>query len=165
MDNVHPDQRLAAILDPSERLLWSGQPVPQYQATARTGGPWVLALTVLVASLVLSVVLSLLFHSFCLVTLLVLPVLPFLRRSSAQRYALTNRRAIIGGGGQQVQSFSAGQVVAIERRDHDDGTGDVLFATLDGSGIGAMPGFYGIADAPRIEHLAQDVLLMRENAQ
>lgn len=157
-----PGQQLNAVLDPSERLLWTGQPLPQYRAQSWYGGPWALALALLGGSLLLSVLLSLLFQSFCLVTLLVLPVLPFLRRSPEQmRYALTDRRAIIVGGGmfgQSVQSLYPGQVLTVQFREHPDGGGDVLFTTLGGS-IGGPPGFYGIADAQRVEQLARSVLL------
>jgi hypothetical protein len=166
MQNTNPDQRIAAVLDPSERLLWTGQPLPQHQANSHSGGPWTTALALLAGSLVLSVLLSLLLQTFCFIALLVLPVLPFLRRSRTQAgYALTDRRAIISGGGmfgQGVQSFYPGQVVDVQVREHADGSGDVLFATLNSSGtvsIEGLPGFYGIADAQRVENLARSVLL------
>jgi hypothetical protein len=151
------------MLDPSERLLWTGQPLPQHGAGSRSGGPWATALALLAGSLVLSVLLSLLLQTFCFIALLVLPVLPFLRRSQASAgYALTDRRAIIVGGGmfgQGVQSLYPGQVVDVQVREHADGSGDVLFSTLESSGIQDLPGFYGIADAQRIEQMARGVLL------
>jgi hypothetical protein len=58
-----------------------------------------------------------------------------------------------------VQSFYPGQVVDVQVRKHADGSGDVLFATLDSGGIEGLPGFYGIADAQQIENLARGVLL------
>jgi hypothetical protein len=163
MQNTPPDQRIAAVLDPSERLLWTGQPLPQQRAGSRGGGPWSTALALLAGSLVLSVLLSLLLQTFCFIALLVLPVLPFLRRSQASAgYALTDRRAIIVGGGmfgQRVQSFYPGQVVDVQVREQADGSGDVLFATLESSSMQGLPGFYGIADTQRIEQMARGVLL------
>jgi hypothetical protein len=82
----------------------------------------------------------------------------------ATTYALTDRRAIIIGGGlcgQRAQSFYPGQVEAVACHEHSDSTGDVLFSTIDGN-IGEMPGFSGIADAQHVAHLAQGVLITRK---
>ena len=73
-------------------------------------------------------------------------------------YGLTNRRAIIitGGSTKKVQSYTGDDMGVIERTERSNGTGDVVFATVEGKKSVEQVGFMGISDARRVERLLLD---------
>jgi hypothetical protein len=73
-------------------------------------------------------------------------------------YGLTNRRAIIitGGSTKKVQSYTGSDMGVIERTERSNGTGDVVFATVEGKKSVEQVGFMGISDARRVERLLLD---------
>jgi hypothetical protein len=75
-------------------------------------------------------------------------------------YAITNRRIIMieGGTSRTVKSFVQKDVQQIERREHSNGTGDVIFARERVRGSKGRIntreiGFFGIAQAQEVERL------------
>lgn len=79
-------------------------------------------------------------------------------------YAVTNRRAILieGGTSRSVQTFERGEIGHIERREHSNGTGDVIFARERVSGAKGRSylrevGFWGIPNAREVERLMRQL--------
>lgn len=89
------------------------------------------------------------------------------RRAGSTVYAITDQRLFIlrGGRTRSVQSFGPGDISKIERNEHDDGTGDVIFAEEVASHSVSVTvgyrrrhrtqvrdvGFFGIAEAREVE--------------
>ncbi len=83
-------------------------------------------------------------------------------KSGSRIYAVTDQRAIIAdiGRSTNMRSFPLGEMTAIERREQDDGSGDVMFAEerrsrAKGGTYTVRHGFLGVGDARG----AEDALL------
>lgn len=74
-------------------------------------------------------------------------------------YAVTDRRALIitGGRSRTVKSLGPADTARVERKEHGDGTGDLVFEQADSGDRRRqqrMPtGFFGIRDARTVEQL------------
>jgi hypothetical protein len=104
------------------------------------------------------------------------------RQSASSVYALTDQRALIitAGlmGGKTIKSYGEADISHIERHEHRDGTGDVLFAHepraasyYAGSGVYGKRhtidavGFFGIRHARDVEMLMLETFKLRDAGQ
>ena len=158
-----------------ERLLWVGLPDSRRlmgQRSAGTDYRVKIFLLSLIGLLMLSVFatggtspalyISLFFLLF--LSALFVPMLSRYLRGKQTVYAVTNRRAIVIEPG-KVQSFGENELQHIERRKHNNGTGDIIFKTdyyirTVVTGYGATQqrnhiahGFFGIENPEQVEAL------------
>lgn len=84
-------------------------------------------------------------------------------------YALTERRAIIVAGGFKttVQSLYRADLETFQRKDHENGTGDIVFprrcnAASDRTAAGTLVGFFGIPDVQEAEALIRNIINERK---
>lgn len=82
------------------------------------------------------------------------------RKALKTVYVITNRRAIIieGGWSLEIRSYTADQLGNLVRREHRDGTGDVILETVHERGTKGRVhtierGFFGISSAREVEQM------------
>ncbi|TWT99395.1 hypothetical protein Pla108_03320 [Botrimarina colliarenosi] len=162
-------------LDRDERLAWLAQPDPK----AYTRGYWVIQLFgvpftafsvfwIAMASSMGGGFFGLFGVPFVLVGTGMLTA-PFWCRRLARRsvYAITDQRAIVfkqEWSGMSIRSFRPDQLGAIERKQHADGSGDLIFAkeitqygrNNHGPHISRI-GFIGIANVKQVEDLIENL--------
>jgi hypothetical protein len=187
-----PPQVLARVereLDQGEALLWWAQPDPRRMArqtlpiqivgivfTLMSLGFVVIPLGLaLVSGLGAGILLGLIF-SVCSLPFVAIGIAmmsaPLWARRAAGRtaYVLTDRRAIIFGGGlhSSTRSFSPQRLGDVERVDRSDGSGDLIFdrhvshhhgsRRRHGSHHVTPIGFLGITDVHQVDKLIRDLV-------
>jgi hypothetical protein len=169
-------------LDDGEQILWSARPDParvarQYILMFVFGIPFTLfALFWMGMTSMITGLMPGEFTPFKLFPLFGLPFVlvglgllssPFwaYRKAKSGAYAITNRRIIIieGGSSRSVKSYVKRDVQQIERREHSNGTGDLIFAREYVRGSKGRVntreiGFFGIPRAREVEHLLRGLI-------
>lgn len=176
---------LNAQLQAGERVIWSSQPVPGLYA--RQAMPTAYAGIAIIAVAIGWIVVT---HSIGSVVrrddvpdrlpLLGVPIALvgiglalsplWVRRSAARAvYAVTDRRALVIRprvfGAVEIESYQAGGLASMTRRQRADGAGDLIFEQFErhvGSGTVTTTvyrGFMGVADVKRVEELIAATLL------
>jgi hypothetical protein len=176
-------QTAQAQLEPGERLLWHGKPDPRRGLLAMIpivlfAIPWTgfaVFWTAAASGLLFEdsrpgwISLFALFGvPFILVGLGMLTS-PYWSYKKAQRtvYALTSRRAMIitGRSTKKVESYTGNDIGIVARTERPNGTGDVLFATIEGKKSSQKVGFIGIPDVRRVERLLLDTFKKESDAK
>lgn len=184
-----PDRRVRSELRPGERILWTGGPKPTrcilLTVPAALGGItflgfgafWMrdtgLSRMLFVRAVAEPGALNPMLDPFSLFVLpalilgLALLSVPFwaYRRALRTRYVLTDQRAMILGAGWftkgTVLSFTSAELAKMERRESDDGTGDLVFekaanalrGSFDPISLLLHRGFMGIENVRKVEEL------------
>lgn len=171
-------ERIEALLEPGERLLWHGRPDTnrlvrrQYGWCFFAGVFFGLSLIWSIASwqrgTVLSMFVGLIFAALGLAVVIAKARDIVFARTT--RYFVSSRRAAVAVGprGRIAESYSAEQIGAIEVKSVEDGLGDVLFnreprlrgyrgVTTEGTG------FYGLTDPDRAR-VALETLALSSSA-
>ena len=196
-DGVLPRELAALVeaeLRPGERIVWVGQPIPRRFAGTNLaiflfGIPWTaFAIFWTIGAYIMTSDTSAdsegagLVQLFRLFPLLGLPFVlvgiamlscPFLKRREARRtaYVITDQRALIfaavGWRGNAMRSFEPERLKDLNRVQHSDGSGDIIFdrqwtPDSDGGKLSSDIGFIAIADVKTVEdHLR--ALVARKN--
>jgi hypothetical protein len=166
-------QRLRAVMLPSETLLWAGQPDAARQAGAGFIA-WIVFLPLAVYALYSMLVsaqsgsnseidvVDLLTNLFLLMVGLIGMGTPILMHRSASwtYYAVTSNRAITiaGRGSYTVMSFSSSALQSVTCSASEDGVGDLLFRIdehedSEGSTVRNHRGFFTIPDVRVVESM------------
>ena len=179
-DNNGKAQRIAkSVLQPEERLLWSGRPDPRRVALQTLpvfilGLPWIaIALYWTAAALGFRMpdfagenLLGFwpVFGFLFILMGLVLAALPFLayRRANRTVYAITDRRCLIITAGDRtyIEAFGEEDIGSVKRIERRNGTGDLVF-TASASGAAKDVSrvrkavFYGIPEIRQAEETAR----------
>jgi hypothetical protein len=128
----HLQQRLRAELEAGESLTWVGQPKPARRMKSGFGG-WLFFLPWTVIAVISSEdILSPLGLFFLLVGVIGLSSPFWLRhKATSTIYAISDRRSfsIEGAMSITVRSYRARDIAGIERMEHPDGSGDLVFLT------------------------------------
>jgi hypothetical protein len=157
-----------ASLEPGERVVWSGEPVPLRYAQARSGLRVMAGLAVLVLSEFLTAAardgrlppwIGALF--LVIAVLLLLSPLLLIWRARLTSYALTDRRALMAierpFGRRIVMPLS--HIQSVELRPRSGGVGDVLIhEAVLGKALPSRGGFLAIRDAAKVERLLTSML-------
>lgn len=168
-------------LEPGERVVWAGQPVPRWLGegvvgSVIVGAGWLAFNFWLIGDghnwrklpldgkLFIGSILAV----FVGVGLLMLAA-PWFARQKARNtvYLITDRRAVEivreSFGGRSVRSFEPRRVMQMSRTDRRDGSGDLIFEVVTlGSGSGASTerrGFKNVADVRGVEQRLRETLL------
>lgn len=169
---------LESELGAGEKIFWSGQPAPARLAAKQA---WGVPIGILVLAFALfwtngmtagfthtdapSLVMPVLVGGMFLATALgfILAPIQEYRRARATIYAITDRRALVigGGRGHSVRSWARADMGRLERRDRRRGAGDVIFAQTTfvgrkGARCVEEHGFFAIADQRRVEGLLRE---------
>ena len=148
-----------ALLDPGERLLWSGQPNPLRYAQSRSGISVIAGL----AALVFAQIWTTTAHDgnpwlgavfFLIAFVLLLSPLWRMWRGYRTAYGVTDRRAltVIGRPFTRQINVPLDQIHSVEVRPRPGRLGDVLLLGVDRNAAG-REGFIAVAEADAVERL------------
>lgn len=175
--------RIAAELAPSERLIWSGRPIPKSRGDRRAvvlfavpalglaaGAAGCYALWLATADIGDDFLRCLAggFYGASIYAMVLSVVAGFVERYVRARrvgtlYALTDRRAILWRpgrrrGGVQVHSFPLDSVGPVHRVESADGSGDLVFFPGEGRPAWQVCGFEHVAGVARLDALFREAL-------
>lgn len=174
--------QLERHLEPGEVLLWHGRPDPRRWVRRRLWG-WTGVFTLGAASMLTYVEKPTFLGRLCaagcvllLHLLVALPLLAYCERRTARRtkYLVTNRRVVFIQPGlwrERVGAMELGRITDVQRREHEDGFGEVTFGLAGRPRRGRARwlrrrfGFHGIPDAQHVEGLLRRLAAEVQQAQ